>query len=163
MISGHRPCYFRLFPSLEHTPEALRLGAWIFEDKNCQMAVAPPSELAKKRIIDITEARSVLRGTMMDGIALMGKLYDFSSEENFLRNLPPKYSTRADTIPYDEFERQKGIMLCVVHMLIGDFDYVDRYSSDDYRTVFPKRPELGNIVAALPALKRAYAETGRII
>jgi hypothetical protein len=148
---------------LKHTPEAYRTGGMIVEDKKFMMSVAPPSERPRTRILDITESRPVLRATMMDGIELLGELYDFSSEENFLRSLPPKYETRASTIPYDEYERQKGVMLCIVHMLLGDFDYVERYSSGDYKTIFPKRPELANIVAALPELKRKYAETGKIV
>jgi hypothetical protein len=148
---------------LKHTPEDFRTGSWIFQDKERQIALAPPSEPARKRMLDITEARPVLRATMMDGIEHIGEFYNFSSEENFLRNLPPRYETRASTIPYDQFERHKGIMLCIVHMLLGDFEFAERYASDDYQTIFPKRPELANIVAALPELKRKYAETGRIV
>jgi hypothetical protein len=148
---------------LRHTPEALRTGGSIYRDKSRSFAIAPPSELARPHIIDITEARPVVRAALLDGIQLLSELYDFSSEENFLRNLPPRYETRASTIPYDEFERKKGLMVCVVRMMIGDFDFVERYSRDDYKTIFPKRPELANIVAALPELKRKYAETGKIV
>lgn len=148
---------------LKHMPEDFRTSGWILDDKKTQIALAPPSELPRKYLLDITEVRPVMRAAMMDGLALIGEFYDFSSEQNFLRNLPPKYETRASTIPYDEYERQKGIMLCIVHMLLGDFDYVERYSSDEYKTLFPKRPDLANIVAALPGLKKKYAETGKII
>lgn len=149
---------------LGHIPDDLRGVSWIFDDKNLQMTLAPPSEQAKKRMIDISESRSVLRSVMMDGIDVINKLYDLSSEENFLRNFPPKYKTRASTIPYDEFEKQKGIMVCIVRALIGDFDFIEKYRSDSYQTIFPKRiKELDNVIAALPEWKRLYAETGKIV
>jgi hypothetical protein len=145
---------------LQHTPQELRLGGWILEDKNLQMTVAPPSETARHRMIDLAEARSVLRAVIMDGIALIGTLYDLSSEDNLLRSLPPKYNTRASTIPYDEFERNKGVMMCIVRALAGDFDFAESYRSDSYQTVFPKRiKEIDNVIAALPELKRLYGET----
>jgi hypothetical protein len=148
---------------LRHTPADFRTGSSIYQDKAMNIALAPRSELAQKRMLDITEARPVVRATMMDGIELISEFYDFSSEDNFLRNLPPKYETRASTIPYSEYEQQRGIMLCIVHMLLGDFDFVERYSSDDYKTIYPKRPELATLMAALPELKRKYAETGKIV
>lgn len=147
---------------LEHIPEKLRLGGWIVEDKKLQATLAPPSELARDRMIDLTEARPVLRAVIMDGIALIGRFYDLSSEDDFLRNLPAEYKTRASSIPYDEFERNKGVMICVVRALAGDFDFAERYRSESYQTVFPKRiKEIDNVIAALPELKALYAETHR--
>jgi hypothetical protein len=143
---------------LKHMPDELRLGARIVDDKSLWMTQAKPSEQVEKRWIDITEARSLLRSVMLDGIEIIDKLYDLSSEQNFLRNLPPKYNTRHINIPYDEFEMQKGVMVCIVHALFGDFDFVEKYRSDDYHTIFPKRTkELDNVVAALPDLKKLYA------
>jgi hypothetical protein len=145
---------------LERIPEKLRLGGWILEDKNLQATLAPPSELARDRMIDLTEARPVLRAVIMDGIALIGRFYDLSSEDDFLRNLPPDYKTRASSIPYDEFERNKGVMMCVVRALAGDFDFAERYRSDSYQTMFPKRfKEIDTVIAALPELKALYGET----
>jgi hypothetical protein len=149
---------------LEYMPDDLRQGCYVLEDKNLQMTLAPPSELAKKRMVDVTEAQPVLRAMMMDGIAIIDKLYDLSSEENLLINFPPKYNTRSNTIPYDEFERNKGVMVCVVRALLGDFDFVEEYRSDGYRTIFPKRiKEIDNIMAALPELKRLYARANKAI
>jgi hypothetical protein len=145
---------------LEHIPQELRLGGWILEDKNLQATMAPPSELARPRMIDLTEARPVVRAVIMDGIALIGRFYDLSSEDNFLRTLPAQYQTRASTIPYDEFERNKGVMMCLVRALAGDFEFAEQYRSDDYQTIFPKRlKEIDNVIAAMPELKRLHGET----
>ncbi len=139
---------------LEHIPEQLRLGGWILEDKDRQAALAPPSEAARERMIDLAEARPVLRAVMLDGIALIGRFYDLSSEDNFLRKLPAEYQTRASSIPYDEFERSKGVMMCVVRAFAGDFEFAERYRSDSYPTVFPKRfKEIDKVIAASPQLK----------
>lgn len=145
---------------LEHIPQELRLGGWILEDKNRQATLAPPSEQARERMIDLTEARPVLRSVILDGIALIGRFYDLSSEDNFLRKLPAEYHTRVSSIPYDEFERSKGVMMCVVRALAGDFDFAERYRSESYQTVFPKRlKEIDTVIAALPELKRRHGET----
>src|ERR1700744_3477979 len=53
---------------LRHTPEDFRLGISIFQDKATQFALAPSSDGARKRMLDITEARPVLRAAMMNGI-----------------------------------------------------------------------------------------------
>jgi hypothetical protein len=47
---------------------------------------------------------------------------------------------------------------------LGDFDFVVRYRSDDFKTIYPKRTEeLNKIIAKLPELKKRYAETGSVI
>ncbi len=110
-------------------------------------------------MINISEAKSLLRATLLDGIQLINRLYDLSSEEHFLRGLPPQYATFSDTIPYDEFERSKGVMLCIVRVLIGEPGFVEHYRSDSYKTIFPKRiKELDNVIAALPELKKLASE-----
>jgi hypothetical protein len=124
---------------LQHVPEELRISAWILSDKNLHMSLVSPSKEQQRGMIDVAESRSVLRAVLMDGAALFGKLYDLGSEESFLRNFPPKYETRSEKIPYDEFERDKGIMACIVHFLLGDLDFVHEYRSDRYKTIFPKK------------------------
>jgi hypothetical protein len=152
---------FQTIPQLlHHTPEPLRLICSIVADKQLQFRLVPPSEKTRDSFVDITEARSVLRANLADGIALFEQLYDFSSEENFLRNLPPRYTTRSEKSPYDEFERQKGVMVCIVRALLGDFDFVHQYRDDTYQTIFPKRvTELDNLIAALPELRSQYSKT----
>lgn len=103
----------------------------------------------------------VLRAMLMDGIALLNKYYDVSSEENLLRNLPPKYQVaQGMNLEYDE---SKAVMLCIVHILLGDFDFVEHYRSDEFKTELPKRyQDLDAIIAALPELKQRYLETGSV-
>ena len=72
---------------LEHMPNELRITATILADKNLHVSLAAPSEGSQKRLIDITQSRSALRAVMMDGIGLIGKLYNLQS---FRRKLPAK-------------------------------------------------------------------------
>lgn len=101
---------------------------------------------------------------MKDAIAFIDGHYDLSSEENFLKGLPPKYETRHPNSPYDEMDATKGVVMCLVKILLGDFDFIGQYMSDEYKTVFPKRmADLQKIERALPDLKRRYTETGSVI
>jgi len=154
---------------LHYMPEHLRLGASIFEDKKPYIAAIHASsryddkmvEALEQRALDLTDVRPILTAMMREGTSLIQTHYDLSSEENLLRALPAKYSTRHPNSPYDEMEKQKGVVVCLVHILLGDFDFVVNYRSNDYKTIFPKRiKELDAIIAALPELKRRYAETG---
>jgi hypothetical protein len=149
---------------LKHMPEGLRLGFWIAEDRAAYLSVGDPSQVVKDRTIDVTEARSALAAMLEDGVIFINNHYDLSSEEALLRALPARYSTRHEKSPYDEMDKWKGVMLCIVHILIGDFDFVERYRSDDLKTIFPKRMlELDKIMAALPDLKRRYQDSGSVI
>lgn len=150
---------------LHYMPEQLRRGCTILEDKQSLSAHLSPAhyDSVTKTLVEVSEAKPVLRAMMEDGIATIKRLYDLSSEDNFLHNLPPKYET-FKTLPYDEMDRQKGIMLCIVHILLGDFDFVEKYRSDEFKTQFPKQiDDLDKIIAALPELKRRYEETGKVI
>jgi len=157
---------------LRYMPENLRFTASIFENKRLYLeAVHAPGvydhkmvKALEEKAIDLSEARPVLRAMMQDGTSLIERLYDLSSEDNLLKGLPPKYKTRNENVPYDEMETQKGVMICLVHILLGDFDFVVNYRSDEYKTIFPKsNNELDAIIEALPELKRRYAETGSVI
>jgi hypothetical protein len=114
----------------------------------------------RKEWVALDEARPVLTGMMKDGIDLINKYYDLSSEENFLRNLPldPK------VVGHHGIEKGSGVMLCVTRILLGDFDFVEKYRSDDFKTMYPKHyKELDAIIAALPELKVRFEETGKVI
>ncbi|PZR47985.1 hypothetical protein [Paraburkholderia fungorum] len=149
---------------LKHTPVNLRLGGWVVEDRAAFLAASPNPKAIEDQIVDFAEVRDVLVATMKDGISFIETHYDLSSEENLLKGLPAKYATRHANSPYDQMEMQKGVMVCIVHVLLGDFDFIERYSSDAFETVFPKRvEELNRILAALPELKRRYAETGSVV
>ncbi len=158
--------------ALRYMPENLCHGANIFQNKQLYLAaVYAPGIYDDKMIralegkaLDLSEARPVLQSMMQEGIALIERFYDLSSEESLLRGLPPKYSTSHANRPYDEMEKQKGVMICLVHILLGDFDFVVNYRSDEYKTIFPKRKkELDAIIESLPQLKRRYAETGSVL
>lgn len=148
---------------LQHYPENLRIQGYVFQHRQPYMVTGVgKQEPWPKECIGFDEARPAIKGLLMDGIELLRTYYDLSSEENMLCNLPPKYvpATGAN----EEMEMQPGLMICVTRILQGDFDFVERYASDDYKTLRPKREvELNKIVAALPDLKRKYAETGSVI
>jgi hypothetical protein len=157
--------------TLTNMPESLRLTGTICQDKKSFREEIRDSgrfdEKALKMLddttVDITEVRPVLEAMMKDGISFIENHYDLSSEENFLEGLPAKYTTRNE-IPYDEMDKQKGVMMCLVHVLLGDFDFVEHYRSDDFKTLFPKRTEdLDKIMSVLPELKRKFAEAGKVI
>lgn len=150
--------------TLIYMPECFRLTSWISQNKKNYLFESKASKVVEAVTMDITEAYSVLVAMMKDGISFIEKHYDLSSEENFLKKLPPKYTTRHVNSPYDELEKQKGVMMCIVHILLGDFDFVERYQSADFETIFPKRTtELDKIMSALPELRRKFAETGAVI
>jgi hypothetical protein len=107
------------------------------------------------------QAKDYLRKVLTDGIGFLHKYFDLSSEEKFLSHLPTSYKWMDGGWPDGSFyDGQDGIMLCVAALVRGDFDFVERYASDDFKTDRPKRElELSKIMAALPNLKRKYTET----
>lgn len=114
--------------------------------------------------IDYSEAKTALRDMMQDGIELLNRYFDLSSEENLLRALPPKYEPhfRWDLPP--GMSDGNGLMVCIAHLLLGDFDFIEHYRSDDFKVIRPKRiADLDEIIAMLPELKKKYAETGKLI
>jgi hypothetical protein len=101
---------------------------------------------------------------LKDAIDFINNHYNLSSEQALLNALPTKYTLRHEKLIYDEMEKSKGLMLCIVRILLGDFEFVERYRSDDFKTIYPKRiAELDKIMATLPALKKRYAETGSVM
>ncbi len=157
--------------TLANMPEPLRLGGTICQDKNFYMEVArvhgnydeKALKMHNDRTIDVTEVRPVLVAMMQDGISFIENHYDLSSEEAFLRGLPAKYATRHVNSPYDEMDKHKGVMMCLVHVLLGDFEFVEYYYSDEFKTPFPKViHDLEKIIVALPELKKSYIETATV-
>lgn len=111
------------------------------------------------------QAKDYFRKVLADGISFLHKYFDLTSEGNFLGHLPTTFKWMAGGWPDGSFyDGQDGIMLCVAALVRGDFDFVERYASDDFKTGRPKREvELSKIMAALPGLKRKYAEMGTVI
>ncbi|MGD7524059.1 hypothetical protein ACQCPX_02420 [Ralstonia pseudosolanacearum] len=150
--------------ALEYTPEKLRTGFWVVQDKAEFLSLGQASQAVEDVTLDMIEARSALIATMKDGISFIENHYDLSDEDAFLRGLPVKYTTRHVNSPYDQMEKMKGVMICLVRILLGDFDFVLNYRGDEFKTLFPKRfAELDKIIAALPELKRKYDETGSVV
>lgn len=116
-----------------------------------------------KNSIDLIEIPSIFRGIVEAGIAFINSHYVFRGEKEFLENLPVKYETRNEII-YDEWERQKGVLMCIARIILGDFDFVERYRGDNFKTIFPKRlDEIDKIISVLPDIKRRYKESDFVI
>ena len=148
---------------LSNTPEQFRGITWITQNKSAFCAGAS-ADSDHDNVLDISQARSVLREILKDGIEFFSKNYDLSDEESLLKSLPVSYPTQHPNSPYDQIDRQKGIALCVAHIVLGDFDFVELYKSDEYKTVFPKRTtDIEKILVALPDLKKRFEETGSVI
>lgn len=67
-----------------------------------------------------------IRKMLNDGIEVIEQTYDFSSEENLLKNMPA------------DLEGQNGVRYCIVKAYLGDFDFVRRYRADEIVTGWPK-------------------------
>jgi len=111
------------------------------------------------------QAKDYLKKVLIDGISVIKKYFVLTSEENFLNNLPTGFKQReAGYVENAFYEYQGGIMLCIAALVRGDFDFVERFASNDFKTLVPKREvELKKILAALPDIKRKFAETGKVI
>lgn len=150
--------------TLQYTPEKLRTGFWVAQDRAGFLALGQASPAVEDVTLDMIQVRSALIATMKDGISFIESHYDLGGEDALLRGLPAKYETRHENSPYDKMEKMKGVMICLVRILLGDFDFVLNYRGDDFKTLFPKRlAELDKIIEALPELRKRYEETGSVI
>ncbi|MBX3585257.1 MAG: hypothetical protein KF796_01345 [Ramlibacter sp.] len=115
--------------------------------------------------IVLTQSKDYLKKVLADGIDVINKYFDLSSEENFLNHLPTGFKKReAGYVENAFYEDLGGIMLCIAALVRGDFAFVEKFASDDFKTLIPKREvELKKILAALPDLRRQFAETGKVI
>ncbi|PMS15975.1 hypothetical protein C0Z18_24935 [Trinickia dabaoshanensis] len=156
---------------LKFMPEQLRLSCLICENKSTYLAEIRKAnrfdgnamKTIEERSLDFGDMSVVLEAMMKDGISFFDDYYDLTDEEHLLKALPPPYTTRNGII-YDEMEREEGVVMCVVHMMYGDFDFVERYCSEEFKTVYPKRTsELERILVALPNLRRRYDEDGSLV
>ncbi|MCJ2013610.1 hypothetical protein [Methylobacterium sp. J-076] len=134
-------------------------------------AYALENEMYLKNYTLIQDVPELLESMVDDGVRILHKLYDFSSERNFLENMPPKYDPPPLDIPmpnyigvpYTEYHRSAGIVMCLVRMSLGDFDFIDFYESDKFNPFAYKYEDmLQRLREDLPELKRRYEETGSI-
>ncbi|WP_308720557.1 hypothetical protein [Komagataeibacter xylinus] len=111
---------------------------------------------------DISELPSVIERFLMQGISFFERHYDFSSEKNMLEFLPAKYKVSSSG-GYREYEQSQGVMLCIIHCILGDFEFVRRYRSDEYKAVFPKKTDdLDKIIECLPQMEKSWREKGYV-
>lgn len=149
--------------SLERIPSNLRLGCDIVKNKG-MMPLKGVDAAIRETFVDISDARDLFEATIGDGIGFIENHYDLRGEDEFLSALPAKYTTWHVNYPYGEWEEWKGVAMCLVRMLIGDFDFIERYGSADFETIFPKRTkEIEAILKSLPELRAKYDEKGSVV
>lgn len=111
---------------------------------------------------DVSQISGCIERIISQGISFFNEHYDFTSEENMLKALPARYKVSASG-GYQEYEKSRGVMLCLIRCILGDFEFVRHYRSDDYKTIFPKRVEdLDKIIAYLPQMKKSLQEKGYV-
>ena len=116
----------------------------------------------RARINDLKadNAEGYIRDVLNIGIRMLEENWDFSSEENLLRNLPlddPTMPARKNQLLEDDL----GTRYCIAKMLLGDFDYIGRFYRDEIETMRPKRKgDLEKLIARIPELKMAYEKKG---
>ncbi len=115
------------------------------------------------------DAPAYLTGVLMDGQSYINKYFTLDSEENLLRNLPVTYQWMDNGVGNSGqmgsfYEETDGIIHCLAAIVLGDFGFVEKYRSDEFKTATPKRTkEIDKIVSMLPDLKRRFVETGSVI
>jgi hypothetical protein len=113
----------------------------------------------RARIKDLVtdNAEDYIRDVLNIGIRMLEENWDFSSEENLLHNLPiddPTFPYRKNGLLEDDL----GTRYCIARMLLGDFEYIQRFYNDEIETIRPKRKnDLEKLMANLPDIKAAYA------
>jgi hypothetical protein len=109
------------------------------------------------------QAAEYLRRVLSDGIVFLERYFDFTSEECMLQHLPTSYrwmehGIQNTGIRGSFYEKEDGIKFCLAAIILGDFEFVEKYLSEEFKTVYPKRiQDLEKIVAAIPELKRRYS------
>ena len=102
--------------------------SWTFVDADGRQRLWPSYWIGLK------QAPKFLHRVIRDGVGLLNEYYDFSSEENLLRNLPKSEKIWVQ----GGMELTMGIKQCLAHIVIGDFDFVEYYRSEAVKTVYPK-------------------------
>ena len=116
----------------------------------------------RKRIKDIQAdgAESYIREVLDIGMRMLEENWDFSSEENLLRNLP----IDDPTLPKGEailLDGDLGTRYCIAKMLLGDFDYIERFYRDEIKTPRPKRKaDLEILMKHIPEFKADFEKKG---
>ena len=102
------------------------------------------------------KAEEYLRTVLDKGFKHLDENYDLSSEQALLDNLPIHLA--------DFLEEDGGTKYCIARIILGDFEYIERYYNDEIPTSRKKRKEdLEKILACLPEFREKYARTGSVI
>jgi hypothetical protein len=76
--------------------------------------------------IESDKAEDVIRKMFDEGLSVLDKYYDFSSEENLLKSAPK------------DIEGQFGVQYCIMMAILGDYDFVLKYRNNEIKTDAPK-------------------------
>ncbi|WP_076412718.1 hypothetical protein [Shewanella sp. UCD-KL12] len=81
------------------------------------------------RIYDLVadDAEARIRKILDEGIELLNKTYDFSSEEALLRSIP------------FEIEQVSGVKNCIIQGYLGNTEFIRKYYNEEVETEYPKR------------------------
>lgn len=105
--------------------------------------------------LTLDEAPDFIQGVLQDGIEIIEQNYNLNSERELLENLPEEYETIQGTSYCRLYEEDEGAKYCLARIMLGDFDYIERYYRDEIKTFRPKhKTDLERIIAALPELKK---------
>ncbi|MGF1765442.1 hypothetical protein [Aliivibrio kagoshimensis] len=109
----------------------------------------------EKYYLTLEQAPEFIRAVLQDGIDIIEQQYHLDSERTLLGNLPEEYHTVVAGTYCQLYEEGEGIKYCLARILLGDFDYVERYYRDEIKTVQTKcKEDLEKILAVLPELKK---------
>ncbi|WED25516.1 hypothetical protein L3V77_10600 [Vibrio sp. DW001] len=111
--------------------------------------------------LTLDEAADFIQGVLQDGIEIIEQNYNLNSERELLENLPEEYETIQGTSYCRLYEEDEGAKYCLARIMLGDFDYIERYYRDEIKTFRPKhKTDLERIIAALPELKKRDFKLG---
>lgn len=116
----------------------------------------------RARIKDLVadNAEGYIRDVLNIGIRMLEENWDFSSEENLLRNLPADDPTLSDG-KNGLLEDDSGTRYCIARMLLGDFEYIQDFYNDEVKTKRPKRKaDLEKLMQHVADMKSAYDKQG---
>ncbi|GHC65433.1 hypothetical protein [Neogemmobacter tilapiae] len=132
-------------------------NAAIVLDKSTLLSSAPNAERLSHKFIDVSDAQTVIRCMLEDGLDMLSNYFVTASEDELLLNLPPKYLPKFSHDSPPGLRGSLGIAACIAHIYAGDFEFLNWYASEDCKTVVPKRTaELEKIFSALPELEKEY-------
>jgi|GEM_PF-3596594 hypothetical protein len=104
------------------------------------------------RITDLEKdnAEGYIREVLDIGMRMLEENWDFSSEEALLRTLPKLLNSEDLATRY-----------CIAQMLLGDFDFIQKYYNDEiYPEHVKRKHDLEAIIKHIPEYKALYEKKG---